>query len=795
MGSDNMAGFGARRFMQDMYQQQHNYPQQSGNDHRHHHHQANHSSTDASYRRNQDRRAHAPFHGNTNHSYHHSPPTQLNALPATTSRSTSSSHHTAAADIPRYPQQARHEVRYAQAAHNHQARAAGDDAAVDSRKDATSAAAWRSDGLDSSATDSTARLAYERSGDSNYSLSEQSNSVQTARPNARAQIPQIRLEDRTTIYDDDYEEPATLPTVDPTDVTANPSHPPAGALLDDVSADASFKIVRATVLEPDLPKAKCADCGEQLDFEELANHTCQPSSAVRPPLLTIQLPASSSDSSVSSSATSSALTTPRSPFFDRYDSLVNDSRPMSPVVFAKATHTDARRGGDPDDATPKAHAVRVVGMQAAFKVSPSKASCSPAQGEISPPLQPPSVQRSASDTQADAVARRKMIEEQRAAKVKHTMTSPIPRAATTSSLVQQSILTEDLSRSASVGASPSAVRTVKAVSPTTSKPRLAESRTSPDAESFEQSGPSAKGSGTSIRASPSPTASKLPRERGHVDLSSIEEMMKDLTASPEPLKRTLVDSPQRLGQKGTVAADASQRPRAAAPSGERSDRERLLELELERMRDRERTRQLQVLRFKEKKKRERAAKRCCVCDCSLSSSRTPFVERDGKLLCARDWKELYLPKCRKCNLIVEKGAVKSSDGALRGVFHRSCFSCAACEAPFTDGSFYVFNNQPYCSRHYHRLNGSLCRECETGIEGDCRQTDAGDRFHPTCFCCQYSSSKRGACAEPLADYYVVGGQRLCERHADKVSRKLVRAGQKQVDLRAQKRMTMLHSLR
>ncbi len=216
--------------------------------------------------------------------------------------------------------------------------------------------------------------------------------------------------------------------------------------------------------------------------------------------------------------------------------------------------------------------------------------------------------------------------------------------------------------------------------------------------------------------------------------------------------------------------------------------------ELERLREKERTRQLQALRLKEKKRKERAAKRCCVCDCSLTSSRTPFVERDGKFLCARDWKELYLPKCRKCNLAVEKSAVKSSDGALRGVFHRSCFSCAACEAPFKDGSFYVFNNQPYCSRHYHRLNGSLCRECEGGIEGDCRQTDTGDRFHPRCFNCQYSS-KNGPCNEPLADYYVVGGQRLCERHAEKVGRRLAKAGQKQLDLRAQKRMTMLHSLR
>ncbi len=167
------------------------------------------------------------------------------------------------------------------------------------------------------------------------------------------------------------------------------------------------------------------------------------------------------------------------------------------------------------------------------------------------------------------------------------------------------------------------------------------------------------------------------------------------------------------------------------------------------------------------------------------------MERDGKLLCARDWKELYLPKCRKCNLSVEKGAVKSSDGALRGVFHRvlACGERARRRAQF----FCCSTTNRTARRHYHRLNGSLCRECEAGIEGDCRQTDTGDRFHPHCFSCQYAS-KNGACSQPLAEYYMVGGQRLCERHADKVGRRLAKAGQRQHDLRAHKRMTMLHSL-
>lgn len=692
------------------------------------------------------------------------------------------------------------------------------------RRDPNPGTAKRSETLLSCATDSTAALPYARSGDSQYSRNENFASVQDASAGRSAHVPQIRLEDRATIYDDDYEEPDASPTLD----QAYPPSSPASATLGDVSTEASFTIVRATVLEPDLPKAKCADCGEKLDFQELADHPCQSSSAYRPAMLTIQLPTSSSSSTVSSCATSPGLNTPRSPFFDRYDSLVSDSRPMSPAVFATVTHLETHRGQEEEEVTPKAHAVRVVETQAAIKLSSTKASRPSDHGisrepqEAPPPLPPAAIQRSASDTQADAAARRKMIEQQRAAKVKDMMTCPIPRAATTWSLskqsAQQSALTDDLSRCASMDACASPSRTTQdrsvpaAPEGQHAKTCSSSSLSSTGTDSSERLGLSMKGSDTREKAAaeitPSSSYERIGDEfgatrtsalatpvkqvgvRGKVDISSIEEMMKDLTASPEPMQPTLPEVAYTSRQTHELGLDASQPPSAV----NKSDRERALELELERLRDKERTRQLQAVRLKEKRKRERAAKRCCICDCSLSSSRTPFVERDGKLLCARDWKELYLPKCRKCHLIVEKGAVKSSDGALRGVFHRSCFSCAACETPFKDGSFYVYNHQPYCSRHYHRLNGSLCRECETGIEGDCRQTDTGDRFHSECFRCQYTS-KNGTCHTALADYYIVGGQRLCERHAEKVSRRLAKAGQKQLDLRSQKRMTMLHSLR
>ncbi len=650
----------------------------------------------------------------------------------------------------------------------------------------------RSDTLQSSATDSTVGLAYAQSNDSAYAqqTAYQSNDSSYRSndslfpPSHRSRAthdPPGRTADRTTVYDDDYEEPVYSNTVDEMFRASSP----ASATRGDESVDVSFTIVRATVLEPVLPKAKCADCGDSLDFEELASHTCPPASASKLPLLTIQVPPSSSSSAVSSTATSPAIATPRSPFFDRYDHLISQSGPASPALLGTISPTvDVKRR---DEETPTAHAVKIIGTHAAVRVSSIQTSQAvPLKAARSPPVQPPPMQRSASDTDADAVAaaRRKMIEQQRAAKKKDIMANTMPRAATTSSLykpeaaVAQAAGAAARSMSTRVGACNGATSRLSASEAQHAKKESSSSVSSTATDASDRQRAYVGKASSTVNMTPSSsyerieshsTPTKPMRDRAPVDLSSIEEMMKGLTASPEPLQRM-------LGDAG------------------RSERERALEVELERLRDKERTRQLQALRLKEKKRKERAAKRCCVCDCSLSSSRTPFVERDGKLLCARDWKELYLPKCRKCNLSVEKGAVKSSDGALRGVFHRACFACAACEAPFSDGSFYVFNNQPYCGRHYHRLNGSLCRECEGGIEGDCRQTDTGDRFHPHCFSCQYAS-KNGACSQPLAEYYMVGGQRLCERHADKVGRRLAKAGQRQHDLRAHKRMTMLHSLR
>ncbi|KAH8725921.1 hypothetical protein GQ44DRAFT_615158 [Phaeosphaeriaceae sp. PMI808] len=115
-------------------------------------------------------------------------------------------------------------------------------------------------------------------------------------------------------------------------------------------------------------------------------------------------------------------------------------------------------------------------------------------------------------------------------------------------------------------------------------------------------------------------------------------------------------------------------------------------------------------------------------------------------------------KCRGCSEPIIGKSVKDSSGRLTGRYHKQCFVCRTCSDPFPTAEFYVFENSPYCERHYHELNGSMCTSCDRGIEGQYLETDARQKFHPRCFTC-------ATCRVVLAhDYYEVGGQKYCERH-------------------------------
>ncbi|KAH7067293.1 hypothetical protein BKA63DRAFT_495144 [Paraphoma chrysanthemicola] len=116
-------------------------------------------------------------------------------------------------------------------------------------------------------------------------------------------------------------------------------------------------------------------------------------------------------------------------------------------------------------------------------------------------------------------------------------------------------------------------------------------------------------------------------------------------------------------------------------------------------------------------------------------------------------------KCRGCSEPIIGKSVKDSSGRLTGRYHKQCFVCRTCSDPFPTAEFYVFDNSPYCERHYHELNGSICASCNRGIEGQYLETDARRKFHPRCFTCS-------TCRIVLRDdYYEVGGQKYCDRHA------------------------------
>ena len=93
-------------------------------------------------------------------------------------------------------------------------------------------------------------------------------------------------------------------------------------------------------------------------------------------------------------------------------------------------------------------------------------------------------------------------------------------------------------------------------------------------------------------------------------------------------------------------------------------------------------------------------------------------------------------KCRGCDLLITGKSVSSADGRLTGRYHKECFVCWTCKEPFQTADFYVHSNHPYCGRHYHELNDTICPSCDRGIEGQYLQTDSKQKYHPHCFTCQ-----------------------------------------------------------
>ena len=145
-------------------------------------------------------------------------------------------------------------------------------------------------------------------------------------------------------------------------------------------------------------------------------------------------------------------------------------------------------------------------------------------------------------------------------------------------------------------------------------------------------------------------------------------------------------------------------------------------------------------------------------------------------------------QCRRCNLPIERAAVSSSDGQLKGKYHKECFNCHTCQVrllppfffkvqtpnhlhpqkPFPDKTFYVYDGKPLCAYHYHEANDSLCAAARCGqpIEGPCAVSHTGDRYHPEHMTCEFPGYP--PCLKRLeVEYWEVDGRMLCAGHANR----------------------------
>ena len=115
--------------------------------------------------------------------------------------------------------------------------------------------------------------------------------------------------------------------------------------------------------------------------------------------------------------------------------------------------------------------------------------------------------------------------------------------------------------------------------------------------------------------------------------------------------------------------------------------------------------------------------------------------------------------CKGCGEPIKGKSVSSADGRLTGRYHKQCFVCTTCSEPFQTSTFYVIKDAPYCERHYHKLNGSVCTTCDKGIEGQYLESERKQKFHPACLICS-------DCRRTLRnDYFEMNGLVYCERDA------------------------------
>jgi hypothetical protein len=61
--------------------------------------------------------------------------------------------------------------------------------------------------------------------------------------------------------------------------------------------------------------------------------------------------------------------------------------------------------------------------------------------------------------------------------------------------------------------------------------------------------------------------------------------------------------------------------------------------------------------------------------CNMTFENADYKTFKNRIYCKSDYNNLFLPKCRGCNRLVENEAVSDMDGKLKGKWHIECFHC------------------------------------------------------------------------------------------------------------------------
>eukprot|EP01112_Ceratiomyxa_fruticulosa_P017533 TRINITY_DN5479_c0_g1_i1.p1 TRINITY_DN5479_c0_g1~~TRINITY_DN5479_c0_g1_i1.p1 ORF type:complete len:980 (+),score=160.32 TRINITY_DN5479_c0_g1_i1:775-3714(+) len=145
---------------------------------------------------------------------------------------------------------------------------------------------------------------------------------------------------------------------------------------------------------------------------------------------------------------------------------------------------------------------------------------------------------------------------------------------------------------------------------------------------------------------------------------------------------------------------------------------------------------------------------CFVCDfCRRIVGRGEYILEKNKPVCSlcRDVANLSKPasdvpssppkgsdSCPGCNKSVHLTQPRSL--ALGKCWHRDCFVCANCKAPFSDSRFFINNDQPYCAQCDQSIRDAMapaCGGCRLPIT-DSEMTEALEKtWHLSCFSCEH----------------------------------------------------------